>query len=1312
MRKTKLPAFLLLTVFVLSARSFGAELLLNGDFQIGVPQDDRPASFECKWWRRELWADDAWNSWLTDGSLDWQVGAGNQALQYRWGATSIYQHFSAAAGGTYTFAVDFYNAGTADNRWQPRIQVEWFDAADARIGGTVTAAEADIPNDPVKTWTTLTGSAAAPAGTAYARVMLNVNNRGAGNYWQATFLDNASVTGTPGTGNLPCSFISTPYDLTLEAIYESTPYNDTLTNYADDKDGDTLNFTVHAAPAWLTIGTDGAMSGTPQFSDAGNNQISVTVDDGHGHTDTRTLTLPVVGYLRTANLFDDDMVLQRGTPVPVWGKAVSNAPVSVMMSTGESAATASDSAGDWSVTLPAMPATTNGPVTMTITSGPRTMQVTNLLVGDVWFCSGQSNMEWILDSTDGSAAEIAAADYPNLRYVGTPQTSDTAPWEELDTRADWQVCHPDVVADFSAVAYYFGKHLLLDQNIPIGLIKSAQGGTQIEKWAVNLASAGTDTFYNSRVHPYTRMPITGAIWYQGEANISDGSAYTAKMETLVDDWRSVWAQGAFPFYFVQLAPYDYGGDAVYNLPELWAAQTAAMLSISNSGMAVINDVGDIADIHPRNKAPVGERLALWARYGTYGQTNLVHMGPMVREVIRQDSQLRISFNHVGGGLTTRDGLSPDWFKVAGADQVYVAATAVIDSDAVLVNAPSVPEPEWVRFAWHETAEPNLMNVEGLPATAFEQRLVRPRPFRGELLQNRDFETGTVEGWMPATFDVPFWARDIGTYGDIRNTWLTDGSVYPIIGVSNRALINRWENTFAYQEFAAVAGEEYTFRVDAMVDKLTGKWLPTLQVEWLDSTNGLIGSTVTLDQFDFAVDPEDTWIELTGSAAAAGGAAAGRIVLCVKNAGTGSGGFGFFDNASVIGALDGITYENWTIENGIAENPIDDGDSATLLEEYAFNLDPRAADGHVMLPGIGTNGLPYWEISTPEGLTVEYLRRTPPTDLTYTVQFSNDLLAGWVNASSTESVTPINANWERVMVDDPVLIESATNRFGRVTVSTNQAQADLANGEILEVVQTWSQETNYTRTATVSVPSGSGPHPVLIALHGAGGNSNFANNYSYLDRMIRVGPQGYVNRWNVGNEPSLAPDVEFIRELILQLRTYGNVDSGNIIILGSSNGAALVNRLLIELEGGLFHQGIKLAGQLNTSQYHDSAFWHDPSGGNAYDTSTEPAGGRRILSVVGTADTTVPYAGGPGVAGYVFLHAQDSLYYWAEQMGYTGSQIPDASGVPVNTDVYSYSYLSGDVVMIKLVGANHGLQPFSSSADGRLEAVIKDFLGHP
>ena len=332
----------------------------------------------------------------------------------------------------------------------------------------------------------------------------------------------------------------------------------------------------------------------------------------------------------------------------------------------------------------------------------------------------------------------------------------------------------------------------------------------------------------------------------------------------------------------------------------------------------------------------------------------------------------------------------------------------------------------------------------------------------------------------------------------------------------------------------------------------------------------------------------------------------------------------------------------------------------------------------------------------------YLTFSSESGESYEVQSSYDLET-W-QSQSTLSGSGVNLTYTDT---EPL----SNKRFFRVE-SIQSSGSNLATGNVLSVTQSWSQESNYDRTATVTVPTDPGPHPVLIALHGSGGNSNYANNYSYLNQMIRIGPQGYDNKWNIKNEQSLAPDVDFIRDLILQLRTYDNVDAGRIILVGSSNGAALINRLLIELNGALFQEAITLAGQMNTDQFHDGVFWYDSSGGNAYDTVAEPAPGRRILSVTGTEDTAVPYLGGPGVVGYVFLHAGESIYQWARQMGYGGLQISEANGVLTDTDVYQYSYLNGDVVLYKLIGGNHGLQPFSSYEDGRLRTLIKDFLGHP
>ena len=713
--------WILVCVLLSAALGISAEeLLVNGDFEIGVPEENKPPSFVAKGWRRQLWRKGQWNAWLTDGENRRYVGKDNQALQYRWGACHIYQVFSAAPGEDYNFSVDFHVS--TESRWQARIQVKWFNVSDKPVGRALTVAEADNKKVENREWNKLSGKATAPAGTAYAQVILNVSNRGAGNYWANVYMDNASVTGQAGTHNLPATFISTPNDLNLRPINESKPYKDSLTNYAEDKDGDALTFTMINGPEWLKVEPNGDMTGTPRFADAGDQKLVVKVEDGKGSSDTRTLILPVIGHLRLGNLFDDDMVLQKDVPFAVFGNAVANSKVRVRMSTGESATTTSDREGRWSLRLPALKVSADGPVTMTVISGERELVLKNLLVGDIWFCSGQSNMASPLAGTEGSAKEIASANIPNLRIVRTPETGGTSPWDDLDLRAEWNACSPETAERFSAVAYYFGKDLQKELNIPIGLILSSQGGTSIEVWAKELRKAGSRILYNSRVHPYTRLPIKGAIWYQGEANVGDGSAYTAKMRTLVADWREEWKVGEFPFYFVQLASFDYKGDQVYQLPELWAAQTAAMDTIANTGMAVITDVSDLTNIHPQKKAPVGARLALLARHGTYGETDLVYSGPMLREVKKEKDKVRALFEHVGSGLASRDGHPINGFDLAGPDGAFVAANAEIDGDSVIVSAPAIRNPAWIRFAWHETARSNLMNKEGLPANSFKREI--------------------------------------------------------------------------------------------------------------------------------------------------------------------------------------------------------------------------------------------------------------------------------------------------------------------------------------------------------------------------------------------------------------------------------------------------------------------------------------------------------------------------------------------------------------------------------------------------------------
>jgi sialate O-acetylesterase len=210
--------------------------------------------------------------------------------------------------------------------------------------------------------------------------------------------------------------------------------------------------------------------------------------------------------------------------------------------------------------------------------------------------------------------------------------------------------------------------------------------------------------------------IRGAIWYQGESNREDGLLYYDKMKALINGWRKVWEQGDFPFYYVQLAPYRYGPDPLL-LPRIWQAQKNA-LSIPNTGMAVTTDIGNITDIHPKKKHDVGRRLALWALAKTYGRKDLVYSGPLYKSMSVEGGKIRIHFDHIGSGLASRDGKPLTWFTIAAADKNFLKANAKIDGDTVLVWSDTVAKPAAVRFGWHQEAEPNLINKEGLPASPF------------------------------------------------------------------------------------------------------------------------------------------------------------------------------------------------------------------------------------------------------------------------------------------------------------------------------------------------------------------------------------------------------------------------------------------------------------------------------------------------------------------------------------------------------------------------------------------------------------------
>ncbi len=445
------------------------------------------------------------------------------------------------------------------------------------------------------------------------------------------------------------------------------------------------------------------------------------------------------GELTLPTVFSDHMVLQREQPVPVWGKADPGAAITVEFAGQIKPATAGAD-GKWRVDLDPLTASAE-PRVLKVSSNLKSeiinLQFSDVLVGEVWLCAGQSNMEWPMEKTENADAAVAAADQPQIRLLLTPWRFATEPRDSVD--AKWAVCTPETVKRFSAVAYFFGRKLNQDLNVPVGLIQAAWGGTRIEPWTPPCGFEGIDklksihqqtlnlsalpkidhqtpsALYNGMLYAHIPYAIRGAIWYQGESNHTEGMLYLDKTRAMLNGWHKLWGY-EFPFYFVQITPFEYGVEDPSVLPVFWETQAEIVKVIPKTGMAVASDYTALKDIHPRNKEVPGIRLALLAEANTYG-IKVISTGPVFQALDKQNGALKITFDSAEG-LTTRDGKAPDWFEVAGKNGVFKNADAEIKGSAVTVKSGEVANPVSVRFAWHKLATPNLINRAGLPAAAF------------------------------------------------------------------------------------------------------------------------------------------------------------------------------------------------------------------------------------------------------------------------------------------------------------------------------------------------------------------------------------------------------------------------------------------------------------------------------------------------------------------------------------------------------------------------------------------------------------------
>jgi sialate O-acetylesterase len=471
--------------------------------------------------------------------------------------------------------------------------------------------------------------------------------------------------------------------------------------------------------------------------------------------------------VKLANLFTAHAVLQQGGPVPVFGTAAAGEVVTVTIA-GKSASATANEKGKWQAQLPALPA--GGPYELVV-KGKNELKVPDVMVGEVWIASGQSNMEWPLGNGSATAQEIASANYPKFRMFTVTKSVTSKP--AADVGGEWRVCQPATASAFSAVAYYFGKELHNTLKVPVGIIHTSFGNTPAEAWtqlaalqadpelkpivdrselaleaypkqlddwkqaSENAEKEGTpippppkdprsDSWrpggvYNAMVAPIVPYEVRGVIWYQGESNVNRAFQYRKLLPTMIKTWRDAWAKSdpaAMPFYIVQLAnftpPPAEPGESDW--AELREAQTLTVKMPGNA-LACTIDIGDANDIHPRNKEDVGHRLALIALAKTYGKSDVAYAGPEFDSMAIEGREIRVTFKNADG-LSTRDGGAVKGFAVAGADRAWHWADGKIEGSSVVVHSDKVPKPIAVRYAWAHNPPTNLYNRAGLPAEPF------------------------------------------------------------------------------------------------------------------------------------------------------------------------------------------------------------------------------------------------------------------------------------------------------------------------------------------------------------------------------------------------------------------------------------------------------------------------------------------------------------------------------------------------------------------------------------------------------------------
>lgn len=477
--------------------------------------------------------------------------------------------------------------------------------------------------------------------------------------------------------------------------------------------------------------------------------------------------------VKLPSIIGDNMVIQRDAKVIIWGFADPDEKITLHFA-DQKGETIANAEGKWKIEL--SPLEAGGPYEMTV-EGKNKITLQNILVGEVWICSGQSNMQWSVRASTNAEQEIAEANFPMIRLFSVKRVVSETPL--TDVEGSWQVCSSETVGNFSAVGYFFGRGLHRELGVPVGLINSSWGATLAEAWTSmetlksdpefkpilnrwerileNYPNAEEEyqqklaeweqkaqkakeedlplpikpqppigpnhphrpsSLFNGMIAPIIPFAIKGSIWYQGESNAGRAYQYRKLFSSMIADWRRAWGQGDFPFLFVQLANFE--ASVPPPVDSAWAelreAQTMA-LSLPKTGMAVTIDIGEAKDIHPKNKQDVGNRLALAAYSIAYDQ-NIEFSSPIYESMIIENDKIRIYFKHINGELVAKDGGQLKGFAIAGRDQRFVWAKAIIEGDTVLVWHERVPQPIAVRYAWGDNPDCNLYNAAGLPASPF------------------------------------------------------------------------------------------------------------------------------------------------------------------------------------------------------------------------------------------------------------------------------------------------------------------------------------------------------------------------------------------------------------------------------------------------------------------------------------------------------------------------------------------------------------------------------------------------------------------